>query len=32
LPVDPWAGGAKEHWLRLVPDRLTGRALGPPPA
>jgi nitroimidazol reductase NimA-like FMN-containing flavoprotein (pyridoxamine 5'-phosphate oxidase superfamily) len=25
LDVDPWAGGEKEHWLRLVPDRITGR-------
>jgi len=28
LPVDPWADGAKDHWLRLVPDRITGRRLG----
>jgi nitroimidazol reductase NimA-like FMN-containing flavoprotein (pyridoxamine 5'-phosphate oxidase superfamily) len=25
LPVDPWAGGIKEHWVRLVPSRITGR-------
>ena len=25
LPVDPWAGGTKEHWVRLVPSRITGR-------
>ena len=25
LAVDPWAGGDKAHWMRLVPDRLTGR-------
>ena len=31
LPVVPWAGGAKAHWMRLVPDRITGRrvALSP---
>jgi nitroimidazol reductase NimA-like FMN-containing flavoprotein (pyridoxamine 5'-phosphate oxidase superfamily) len=27
LPVEPWAGGDKDHWLRLVPDRITGRRL-----
>jgi hypothetical protein len=28
LGVDPWAGAAdKQHWLRLVPDRITGRRL-----
>jgi nitroimidazol reductase NimA-like FMN-containing flavoprotein (pyridoxamine 5'-phosphate oxidase superfamily) len=27
LPVEPWAGGEKAHWLRLVPDRITGRRL-----
>jgi uncharacterized protein len=25
LSVDPWAGGTKEHWVRLVPSRITGR-------
>lgn len=25
LPIGPWAGGAKAHWMRLVPDRITGR-------
>lgn len=25
LVVDPWAGGDKTHWMRLVPDRVTGR-------
>lgn len=25
LPVVPWAGGEKAHYLRLVPDRITGR-------
>jgi len=30
LPVDPWAGGEKAHWVRLVPTRITGRRVGPP--
>jgi nitroimidazol reductase NimA-like FMN-containing flavoprotein (pyridoxamine 5'-phosphate oxidase superfamily) len=25
LPVEPWAKGEKAHWMRLVPDRVTGR-------
>jgi nitroimidazol reductase NimA-like FMN-containing flavoprotein (pyridoxamine 5'-phosphate oxidase superfamily) len=25
LAIDPWAGGDKLHWMRLVPDRITGR-------
>lgn len=25
LPIDPWAGGDKAHWMRLTPDRITGR-------
>jgi uncharacterized protein len=25
LAVDPWAGGDKAHWMRLVPNRVTGR-------
>jgi hypothetical protein len=25
LAVDPWAGGDKAQWMRLIPDRLTGR-------
>lgn len=25
LPVDPWADGIKDHWLRLQPSRITGR-------
>ena len=29
LPVDPWAGGTKAHWMRLVPDRITGRRVTP---
>lgn len=28
LPVDPWAGGEKSHWVRLVPERITGRRVG----
>jgi len=27
LPVDPWAGGDRDHWLRLVVDRVTGRRI-----
>jgi uncharacterized protein len=27
LAIDPWAGGDKAHWMRLVPDRVTGRRL-----
>jgi nitroimidazol reductase NimA-like FMN-containing flavoprotein (pyridoxamine 5'-phosphate oxidase superfamily) len=27
LPVDPWAGGGKDHILRLVPQQVTGRRL-----
>lgn len=27
LPIDPWAGGPKEHWLRLIPSRITGRRI-----
>jgi uncharacterized protein len=30
LPVEPWAQGAKDHWVRLVPDRITGRIVRPP--
>ncbi|MET0902582.1 MAG: pyridoxamine 5'-phosphate oxidase family protein [Acidimicrobiales bacterium] len=29
LPVDPWAGGVKEHWIRLIPSRITGRLVPP---
>jgi uncharacterized protein len=25
LAVDPWAAGDKAHWMRLIPDRVTGR-------
>lgn len=30
LPIDPWAGGDKAHWMRLTPTRITGRRVGPP--
>lgn len=29
--VDPWAGGEKRHWMRLVPDRVTGRRVSREP-
>jgi nitroimidazol reductase NimA-like FMN-containing flavoprotein (pyridoxamine 5'-phosphate oxidase superfamily) len=29
LPVEPWADGAKEHWIRLIPSRITGRLVPP---
>jgi len=32
LVVDPWAGGEKTHWMRLVPDRVTGRRITEPPS
>jgi nitroimidazol reductase NimA-like FMN-containing flavoprotein (pyridoxamine 5'-phosphate oxidase superfamily) len=28
LSVDPWAGGAKDHWLRLAARQVTGRRVG----
>lgn len=28
LGVDPWAGGDRSHWMRLVPDSITGRSVG----
>lgn len=28
LPVHPWAGGDKEHVMRLVPTSITGRRVG----
>jgi uncharacterized protein len=31
LPVDPWAGGEKGHWMRLVPTHMTGRCVGASP-
>jgi nitroimidazol reductase NimA-like FMN-containing flavoprotein (pyridoxamine 5'-phosphate oxidase superfamily) len=27
LRVRPWAGGRKERWVRLVPNRITGRTI-----
>ncbi len=27
LAIDPWAGGEKAHWMRLVGTRITGRRL-----
>ena len=29
LPVEPWAGGEKAHWVRLVPSSITGRRVRP---
>ncbi|MDQ4096536.1 MAG: pyridoxamine 5'-phosphate oxidase family protein [Actinomycetota bacterium] len=29
LPLAPWAGGPRAHWLRLVPERITGRRVVP---
>jgi nitroimidazol reductase NimA-like FMN-containing flavoprotein (pyridoxamine 5'-phosphate oxidase superfamily) len=29
LPLKPWAGGEKDHWMRLVPGLITGRRVGP---
>ena len=29
LEVEPWAAGPKDHWMRLVPDRITGRRIDP---
>ena len=28
LPVDPWAGGDKAHWVRLACEHVTGRRVG----
>jgi hypothetical protein len=28
LPVQPWSGGDKPRWLRLVPSRVSGRRIG----
>jgi hypothetical protein len=25
----PWAAGSRDHWMRLVPRRVTGRRVGP---
>jgi uncharacterized protein len=27
LAVEPWAGGQKPHWVRVVPSAITGRRL-----
>lgn len=27
LPVEPWAGGARAHWMQLVPSRISGRRI-----
>ncbi len=27
--VEPWAGGQKEHYVRIVPTRITGRRIRP---
>jgi nitroimidazol reductase NimA-like FMN-containing flavoprotein (pyridoxamine 5'-phosphate oxidase superfamily) len=27
VPVEPWAGGPKAVWLRIVPGRITGRRI-----
>jgi len=27
LPLAPWARGDKPHWMRLVPDRISGRRI-----
>ncbi len=31
LPIDPWAGGVRSHWMRLTPERITGRRVGRSP-
>ncbi|HZQ28318.1 MAG TPA: pyridoxamine 5'-phosphate oxidase family protein [Acidimicrobiales bacterium] len=30
LAVEPWAGGDKRRWVRLIVERVTGRRLEPP--
>ena len=30
MPIDPWAGGEKAHWMRLVPTQITGRQVRHP--
>lgn len=32
LPLTLWAPGERWHWMRLVAERITGRAVSPPPA
>lgn len=27
LPVEPWAGGERPHWMQLVPSRISGRRI-----
>ena len=27
LPVEPWAGGERAHWMQLVPSRISGRRI-----
>ena len=27
LLLRPWAPGGKDHWMRIVPDEITGRHL-----
>ncbi|HEX5365142.1 MAG TPA: pyridoxamine 5'-phosphate oxidase family protein [Acidimicrobiales bacterium] len=27
LPVDPWTGGDRPYWMRLVPERISGRRI-----
>jgi hypothetical protein len=27
--VSPWAPGSRDHWMRLVPRRVTGRRVAP---
>lgn len=29
LRLRPWAPGKKDHWVRIVPDSITGRRLRP---
>jgi uncharacterized protein len=29
LAIEPWAAGDKAHWMRLVPERVTGRRVAP---
>jgi nitroimidazol reductase NimA-like FMN-containing flavoprotein (pyridoxamine 5'-phosphate oxidase superfamily) len=28
VDVKPWAAGARDHWMRLVPSHITGRRIG----
>ena len=32
LPLDPWAPGAKAHYVRILPAKLTGRRILAPAA